>query len=46
VVLKENYLKAAPVAAREPETLTEQKIAPRGNDPMSAYVNVLGRLSH
>jgi len=46
VVLKENYLKAAPVAAREPETLTEQRIAPRGNDPMSAYVNVLGRLSH
>ena len=46
VVLKENYLKAAPVAAREPETLTEQKIAPRGNDPMAAYVNVLGRLSH
>ena len=46
VVLKENYLKAAPVAAREPETLTEQRIAPRGNDPMAAYVNVLGRLSH
>jgi hypothetical protein len=24
-ILKENYLKAAPVAAKEPEVLTEQK---------------------
>jgi hypothetical protein len=45
VVLKENYLKAAPVAAREPETLTEQKIIPQANSLMSGYVNALGRHS-
>ena len=45
VVLKENYLKAAPVVAREPETLTEQKIIPQGNSLMSGYVNALGRHS-
>jgi hypothetical protein len=45
VVLKENYLKAAPVAAREPETLTEQKIIPQGDSLMSGYVNALGRHS-
>jgi len=45
VVLKENYLKAAPVAAREPETLTEQKIIPQTDSLMSGYVNALGRHS-
>jgi hypothetical protein len=45
VVLKENYLKAAPVAAKEPETLTEQKIIPQGDSLMSGYVNALGRHS-
>jgi hypothetical protein len=45
VVLKENYLKAAPVAAREPETLTEQKIIPQADSLMSGYVNALGRHS-
>lgn len=45
VVLKENYLKAAPVVAREPETLTEQKIIPQANSLMSGYVNALGRHS-
>ncbi len=43
-ILKENYLKAAPVAAQEPETLTEQRNAPEVNDgPMSVYVNALSR---
>lgn len=45
VVLKENYLKAAPVVAREPETLTEQKIIPQANSLMSGYVHALGRHS-
>jgi hypothetical protein len=45
VVLKENYLKAAPVAAREPETLTEQKIIPQADSLMSGYVHALGRHS-
>lgn len=45
VVLKENYLKAAPVAAREPETLTEQKIIPQTDSLMSGYVHALGRHS-
>lgn len=45
VVLKENYLKAAPVASREPETLTEQKIIPQTDSLMSGYVNALGRHS-
>jgi len=45
VVLKENYLKAAPVVAREPETLTEQKIIPQADSLMSGYVHALGRHS-
>ena len=45
VVLKENYLKAAPVTAREPETLTEQKIIPQTDSLMSGYVHALGRHS-
>ena len=45
VVLKENYLKAAPVASREPETLTEQKIIPQADSLMSGYVHALGRHS-
>jgi len=45
VVLKENYLKAAPVASREPETLTEQKIIPQENSLMSGYVHALSRHS-
>ena len=45
VILKENYLRAAPVVAREPETLTEQKITPQGDSLMSGYVNALGRHS-
>jgi len=45
VVLKENYLKAAPVVAREPETLTEQKIIPQTDSLMSGYVHALGRHS-
>ena len=45
VVLKENYLKAAPVASREPETLTEQKIIPQTDSLMSGYVHALGRHS-
>ena len=43
-ILKENYLKAAPVAAKEPETLTEQRNAPEVSEgPMSVYVNALSR---
>ena len=45
MILKENYLKAAPVAAREPETLTEQKIIPQADSLMSGYVHALGRHS-
>ena len=45
VVLKENYLKAAPVASREPETLTEQKTIPQTDSLMSGYVHALGRHS-
>jgi hypothetical protein len=45
MILKENYLKAAPVAAREPETLTEQKITPQADSLMSGYVHALGRHS-
>ena len=44
LILKENYLKAAPVAAQELETLTEQKSIPETTDgPMSVYVNALSR---
>jgi len=44
VILKENYLKAAPVVAKETETLTEQKAPMTSNDgPMSVYVNTLAR---
>ena len=46
LVLKENYLRAAPVAAREIETLTEQRnYAPveQTEGPMSVYVNALSR---
>lgn len=43
-ILKENYLKAAPVAAQEPVTLTEQRNAPEVSEgPMSVYVNALSR---
>jgi len=44
-ILKENYLKAAPVAAKELETLTEQKTVtePTSEGPMSVYVNALSR---
>jgi hypothetical protein len=43
-ILKESYLKAAPVASQEPETLTEQRNAPEVSDgPMSVYVNALSR---
>jgi len=45
MILKENYLKAAPVAAREPETLTEQKIIPQADSLMSGYVHALSRHS-
>ena len=43
-ILKENYLKAAPVVAKEPETLTEQRTTPEVCEgPMSVYVNALSR---
>lgn len=43
-ILKENYLKAAPVAAKEPEVLTEQKnVSESSEGPMSAYMNALSR---
>lgn len=44
LILKENYLKAAPTPAQELETLTEQRNIPQDNDgPMSVYVNTVGR---
>lgn len=44
LILKENYLKAAPVVAPENETLTEQWNAPAVTEgPMSVYVNALSR---
>lgn len=44
LILKENYLKAAPVVASETETLTEQWNAPAVTEgPMSVYVNALSR---
>lgn len=43
-ILKENYLKAAPVAAKEPEVLTEQKnVSESSEGPMFAYMNALSR---
>lgn len=43
-ILKESYLKAAPVVASETETLTEQWNAPAVTEgPMSVYVNALSR---
>jgi plasmid maintenance system antidote protein VapI len=44
LILKENYLKAAPVVAPVNETLTEQWNAPAVTEgPMSVYVNALSR---
>lgn len=44
LILKENYLKAAPVVAQQTETLTEQWNAPAVTEgPMSVYVNALSR---
>ena len=44
LILKENYLKAAPVVAQETETLTEQWNVPAVTEgPMSVYVNALSR---
>jgi len=44
LILKENYLKAAPIPAQELETLTEQRNIPQDNDgPMSVYVNAVDR---
>jgi hypothetical protein len=43
-ILKENYLKAAPVAAKELDTLTEQKNTPETTEgPMSVYMSALSR---
>jgi plasmid maintenance system antidote protein VapI len=42
-IIKENYLKVAPVAAQEPDTLTEQKETVNVDGPMSVYVNTLAR---
>jgi hypothetical protein len=43
-ILKESYLKAAPVVSPETETLTEQWNAPAVTEgPMSVYVNALSR---
>ena len=43
-ILKESYLKAAPVVAQQNETLTEQWNAPAVTEgPMSVYVNALSR---
>jgi hypothetical protein len=42
-VLKENYLKAAPVASKQPETLTEQRAPVVAEGPMSAYITALSR---
>jgi hypothetical protein len=42
-ILKENYLKAAPIVAKEPETLTEQRAPVTTDGPMSVYVNALTR---
>jgi len=42
-IIKENYLKVAPIAARETDTLTEQKEPVNVDGPMSVYVNALAR---
>jgi len=43
-ILKETYLKAAPVSGREPEVLTENKnITEPTTGPMSAYINAVTR---
>jgi len=42
-ILKENYLKAAPVAAQELEPLTEQRAPTVSEGPMSAYVDAVAR---
>jgi hypothetical protein len=42
-IIKENYLKAAPVVAKETDTLTEQKEPVNVDGPMSVYVNALAR---
>ena len=42
-ILKENYLKAAPVAAQDLESLTEQKAPITSDGPMSVYLNSIGR---
>lgn len=43
-ILKENYLRAAPVVAKEQEVLTEQRNAPIASEgPMFAYMNALSR---
>lgn len=44
VIIKENYLKAAPTPAQDMQTLTEQRDVPQVNDgPMSVYVNAVDR---
>ena len=44
VIIKENYLKAAPTPAQDIQSLTEQKDVPQVNDgPMSVYVNAVAR---
>lgn len=42
-IIKENYLKAAPVAAKEVDTLTEQTEPVNVDGPMSVYVNTVAR---
>lgn len=47
LILKENYLKAAPVIHREPEVITEQNqyahVEQATTAPMAAYMNALSR---
>jgi hypothetical protein len=47
LILKENYLRAAPVIHREPEVITEQTyyapVDANVNAPMAAYMNALSR---
>jgi len=42
-VLKENYLKAAPVSTKEPETLLENKVPVSSEGPMAAYLSAVTR---
>lgn len=43
-IIKENYLKAAPVAAQDMQVIAEQREIPQNNEgPMSAYVNSISR---